>query len=75
MSEDLFLKLDKLLEGKTKNQKFAFEKFNSVFIPPKDAFSGDCFIFLDRDHFSSCGERYLSASLTDVGRGLLTNGE
>jgi len=75
VSEDLFLKLDKLLEGKTKNQKFAFEKFNSVFIQPENTFSGDCFIFLDRDHFSSCGERYLSASLTDAGRGLLTNGE
>lgn len=75
VSEDLFLKLDRLLVGKTKNQKFAFEKFNSLFIQPKNTFSGNCFIFLDRDHFSSCGERYLSASLKGVGRGLLTNGK
>lgn len=37
-----------------------FVKWGDIFLEPENSLHGECFVFLDRDHYSSCGEALIA---------------
>jgi hypothetical protein len=67
ISVDLFSKLNQTLINLLKeNKNINFKKFDKIFEEPKTAFLDNCFIFYDMDHYSTCGESYISSKLANI---------
>ncbi|MCB1969255.1 MAG: acyltransferase [Geminicoccaceae bacterium] len=60
-SVTIFRNLEKFLKKKIGAEtSFSYVKFADIFPQPRSAIVGDCLIYRDKDHYSNCGERFLS---------------
>lgn len=63
-SVKLFSKLESQLLNITENSNsYDYRSFNEIFYEPDVSFDGNCFVFKDTDHYSTCGEKIIGNKL------------